>query len=75
MFISPLKIIRAKCLDCSCGQQSEVRLCPVKRCPLWPFRMGHNPTTNRKGGKPPLSRRKSAPNVEVGLPDHHAPTP
>lgn len=44
---SPLKAIRAKCLDCCCMQPSEVKECSVKTCPLYPFRMGHNP--NRKG--------------------------
>lgn len=45
--ISPLRAIRAKCLDCSCGSANEVRLCPIMDCPLYPFRSGHNP--NRKG--------------------------
>lgn len=45
--LSPLKSIRAKCLDCMCGQAQEVRLCPCESCPLWPYRTGHNP--NRKG--------------------------
>ena len=45
--LSPLKAIRAKCLDCCCDVPQEVRLCEVKSCPLWPYRMGHNP--NRKG--------------------------
>lgn len=44
---TPLKAIRAKCLDCMCDQPMEVRLCPSESCPLWPYRMGHNP--NRKG--------------------------
>lgn len=35
--------LRNKCLDCSCWQPSEVRLCPAKGCPLWPWRMGKNP--------------------------------
>ena len=34
------KAIRAKCLDCSCYQQKEVRLCPVVDCALWPYRFG-----------------------------------
>lgn len=38
---SPLKAIRAKCIDCSGGNKAEVRLCPSKTCPLWPFRSGH----------------------------------
>lgn len=45
--LSPLKAIRAKCLDCTAEQPKEVRLCPSENCPLWPYRMGHNP--NRKG--------------------------
>ena len=40
---SPIKVIRAKCIDCCCGQSSEVKLCPSIKCPLYPFRMGKNP--------------------------------
>jgi hypothetical protein len=39
----PLQAIRAKCLDCSCYQPSEVRLCEAVKCPLWPFRAGKHP--------------------------------
>lgn len=45
---SPLPAIRAKCLDCAGGQPSEVRLCPVVRCALYPFRMGNNPHRKRR---------------------------
>lgn len=44
--LTPMKAIRAKCLDCCCWQQQEVRLCPATYCPLHPYRMGKNP--NRK---------------------------
>lgn len=40
---SPVKAIRAKCLDCCCGQQAEVKSCTAKDCPLYPFRFGKNP--------------------------------
>jgi hypothetical protein len=40
---SPGKAIRAKCLDCSGGAESEVRKCVAIGCALWPFRMGYNP--------------------------------
>ena len=40
---SPLRAIRAECLDCSCYQASEVRLCEAIKCPLWPFRAGRHP--------------------------------
>lgn len=46
--MTPVKAIRAKCLDCCCGSAKEVRLCPVYDCPLYPFRMGHNPNIRRK---------------------------
>jgi hypothetical protein len=40
---SPLRAIRAKCLDCSCYQPGEVRLCEAVKCALWPFRAGRHP--------------------------------
>lgn len=40
---NPVKAIRAKCLDCSCGQVKEVELCPITDCALYPFRFGRNP--------------------------------
>ena len=40
---SPLKAIRAKCFDCCCGQVSEIKNCPVEKCPLYPYRLGKNP--------------------------------
>lgn len=41
--LTPLRAIRAKCLDCCCGQFLEVRNCKIKDCSLWPYRMGHRP--------------------------------
>ena len=40
---SPIKAIRAKCIDCSGGSMAEARLCALTHCALWAFRMGHNP--------------------------------
>lgn len=40
---NPLKALRARCLDCCCGDASEVRKCAASGCPSWPFRMGKNP--------------------------------
>jgi hypothetical protein len=39
----PLAAIRQKCLDCCCGNASEVRKCVATDCALWPFRLGANP--------------------------------
>ena len=38
-----LNTIRAKCLDCSCYQPSEIAKCTAYGCALWPYRMGTNP--------------------------------
>ncbi len=40
---TPLRAIRAKCLDCCCGQIVEVRNCTAFKCPLNPYKMGHKP--------------------------------
>lgn len=45
--MTPLKAIRAKCLDCRCGNSAEVRRCPCSGCSLYVFRLGKNP--NRAG--------------------------
>ena len=42
---SPLKAIRAKCLDCTCGQTIEVKNCQIKQCPLWEYRFGKSGRT------------------------------
>lgn len=44
--LTPMKAIRAKCLDCCCGQYGEVKSCTCIDCPLYNFRLGKNP--NRK---------------------------
>ncbi|SVE37340.1 uncharacterized protein METZ01_LOCUS490194 [marine metagenome] len=41
---TPIKAMRAKCLDCCCGSPKEVRLCPVIECALYPYRFGRRPT-------------------------------
>lgn len=41
--LTPMKAIRAKCLDRCGGQAKEVRMCLCENCPLYPYRMGHRP--------------------------------
>lgn len=43
--LTPIKAIRAKCLDCSNDSFKEVERCPIERCPLYPYRFGKNPNT------------------------------
>lgn len=43
MLLTPIKAIRAKCLDCCCGNTAEVRRCTAVKCTLYPYRMGKRP--------------------------------
>ena len=45
---SPVKAIRAKCLDCCGGSSNEVKLCPAADCPIHAFRFGKNPYRARR---------------------------
>ena len=42
-----LRAIKLKCLDCSTYNINEIKECPVKECPLYPFRQGKNPFRKR----------------------------
>lgn len=46
--MTPMKAIRAYCLDCSNGSAHEVKLCPMTECPLYAFRLGKNPNIKKK---------------------------
>lgn len=48
--------IRAFCVTCSNGSLAEVRWCTVKKCALWPFRLGADPF-NLKSIKADAARR------------------
>lgn len=47
--LTPIKAIRAKCLDCCSGSFSEVKHCTVTGCALWLYHLGRRPV---KGGEP-----------------------
>ena len=38
-----LAVFRAKCFDCSCYQETEIRKCVVVTCANSPYRMNANP--------------------------------
>lgn len=44
-----MNAIKAKCLDCCCGQTSEIRECTIVKCPLHPFRLGKDPFATKRG--------------------------
>ena len=45
--LTPLKAIRAKCMDCCCGQAKEIKLCNMRECPLFPYRAGRRPKVDK----------------------------
>ncbi len=40
---TPIKALRARCLDCCGGSAHEVRACVAVTCAAWPFRLGKSP--------------------------------
>lgn len=44
--LPPLKAIKAYCIEC-CGDDSPKK-CTVTRCPLYSYRLGHNPALQQK---------------------------
>ena len=40
---TPIKAMRAKCIDCCCGSYKEIKECTVIDCDLYPYRMGTRP--------------------------------
>lgn len=48
---TPMRAIRAKCLECSNNSANEVKICPIKNCPLFPYRFGKRPQTAQRDGK------------------------
>ena len=43
-----LRAVHLKCYDCSAYNTLEIKECPVKECPLYPFRQGKNPFRKRE---------------------------
>ena len=56
--LTPLKAIRAKCIDCCGGSKSYVATCGIPDCPLYLYRLGRNP--NRKGAGKLSDEQKQA---------------
>lgn len=45
---SPIKAIKAHCIECCGGSYNEAKLCTATKCPLWCFRTGKNPYRKRE---------------------------
>lgn len=63
--LTPLRAIRAKCLDCCIGSSAEVKGCITKECSLWQYRLGTNPNRTGIGRRNPKFGEKS--HVEKGF--------
>jgi len=48
--LTPIKSIRAKCLDCSGGSRKEVAECSIVDCPLHAYRFGKRPAKSQAKG-------------------------
>lgn len=46
--LSPIKSIRAFCLECTCGDREWIKECPSVDCYLRPYRMGKNPNISKE---------------------------
>ena len=42
-FLTPIKAMRKYCYECSGFSFSEVKLCNIPDCPLYPYRLGKRP--------------------------------
>ena len=63
--LTPLKAIRAKCLDCCAGSVREVNRCHITDCFLHQYRFGRNPRRAGIGPRKAEFREKSV--VESGV--------
>ena len=65
--LTPMRAIRAKCIDCCCGNPLEPKLCTAKEsCPLWPYRLGHRPPKDA-----PVVEGGSETETAEGISEYH----
>ena len=64
MGMTPLKAIREKCKECSCGQLAEIRDCFIPSCSLYLYRLGKNPYRKGIGGRLVTDRTKNLKSAE-----------
>ena len=65
--LTPMKSIRLKCLDCTCNQPREIRLCPIENCPLYPYRMGKRPRESNYITNPINNEKTARTATETGV--------
>jgi hypothetical protein len=63
--MTPIKAIRAKCMDCTGDQPKEIKLCPIEKCPLYPYRFGKRPLRDDLTYPCPACEKKEAPSSPI----------
>ncbi len=70
------KVIRAFCLRCMGGDRAQVRKCTAVRSELYPYRLGTNPFSDRKGNPSSLQPSARSPfQDQRGVPTPKTPRP
>lgn len=57
-YLSPVKAIKKHCLECSGDNAKERKNCAIKKCQLYPYRLGKNPNKSGIGGRKSLKNPK-----------------
>jgi len=57
--LTPIKAIRAFCLQCTSSDRAWIKECPSLECPLYPYRMGTNPNVSEHARMDAAKRAKS----------------
>ena len=60
---TPIKAIRAKCMECSNNQPSEIKECPIESCALYEYRFGKRPGTYERQEAKRKQREADAQNA------------
>ena len=68
---TPIKAIRAKCLDCCCGSATEVKLCPLKTCSLYPYRKEMTPEQKEAAAARLAKARAKKEAATASMQGHH----
>ena len=56
--LTPVKAIRAHCIECCGGSFKDVRECPTTDCRFYSWRLGTNPARKGIGGSPLLMKQQ-----------------
>ena len=65
---TPMRAIKAHCIECMGSVKSEVKFCTSPNCNLYQYRLGKNPNAKgRAGGNPENLRRYHQKQKNTGI--------